>query len=288
VAVPHSKRAFEQITRIAAELGLAVTGVRGKLPNGLLPIARARVGLYKPWVENIDEGWTRWLLEQYEFPFATVTDAQLGRGGLRAQFDVIVLPDASPDRLLSGHPSDTVPDAYTGGMGEAGALALKAFVEAGGTLVALDSASALATNILGLPVRDVAHAATPSEFFCPGSVVGLELDAAHPLAFGMPARTAAFFAYSSAYEVTAPLTTDGHAGPPTPPSAIDIVGRYPARDVLMSGWLEGEHVIAGRGAVLAARVGLGRAVLIGFRAQHRAQAHATFRLLFNAIHTSGR
>jgi hypothetical protein len=54
----------------------------------------------------------------------------------------------------------------------------------------------------------------------------------------------------------------------------------------MSGWLEGERLIAGRGAVLVARVGLGRAVLIGFRAQHRGQAHATFRLLFNAIHTS--
>jgi hypothetical protein len=35
---------------------------------------------------------------------------------------------------------------------------------------------------------------------------------------------------------------------------------------------------------LSARVGLGRAILIGFRAQ----AHATFRLLFNALHTSAR
>jgi hypothetical protein len=56
----------------------------------------------------------------------------------------------------------------------------------------------------------------------------------------------------------------------------------------MSGWLEGERLVAGGAAVLSARVGLGRAVLIGFRAQHRAQSHATFRLLFNAIHTFGR
>ena len=85
-----------------------------------------------------------------------------------------------------------------------------------------------------------------------------------------------------------PPTTDGHSGSPPLQPAIDIVGRYPTSDVLMSGWLEGERVIAGRAAVLSARVGLGRAVLIGFRAQHRAQAHATFRLLFNVIHTSGR
>jgi hypothetical protein len=288
VVVAHSTATLDHVRRIAAQLGLPVTAVRGRAPQGLVPIARARVGLYKPWVENIDEGWTRWLLEQYEFPFATVTDAAMRRGNLRNEFDVIILPDASPDRLLSGHPAGVLPDEYTGGMGEAGAMSLKQFVEAGGTLVALDSAGALATNILGLPIRDVAQAAGADEFFCPGSIVGLELDPAHPLAFGMPAATSAFFAYSAAYDVVAPVTTDGHSGAPSLHPAIDVVGRYPARDVLKSGWLEGERVIAGRAAVLQARVGLGRAVLIGFRAQHRAQSHATFRLLFNAIHTSGR
>jgi hypothetical protein len=286
--VPHSRTAQVQVARIASDLGLSVTAAKGKVPQGLVPIGRARVGLYRPWVENIDEGWTRWLLERYEFPFTTVTDADLRDGNLRAWFDVIILPDSSPDRLLTGHRAGTVPEQYTGGMGEAGAASLKQFVETGGTLVALDSAGALAVNILGLPVRDVAQAAGSAEFFCPGSIVGLELDVTHPLAFGMPARTAAFFAYSAAYEMTAPPATDGHAGPLAQQPAIEILGRYPARDVLLSGWLEGEGVIAGRGAVLAARVGLGRAVLIGFRAQHRAQAHATFRLLFNAIHSSGR
>jgi hypothetical protein len=288
IVVPHSRTAQVQVARIASDLGLSVTAAKGKVPQGLVPIGRARVGLYRPWVENIDEGWTRWLLERYEFPFTTVTDADLRDGNLRAWFDVIILPDSSPDRLLTGHRAGTVPEQYTGGMGEAGAASLKQFVETGGTLVALDSAGALAVNILGLPVRDVAQAAGSAEFFCPGSIVGLELDVTHPLAFGMPARTAAFFAYSAAYEMTAPPATDGHAGPLAQQPAIEILGRYPARDVLLSGWLEGEGVIAGRGAVLAARVGLGRAVLIGFRAQHRAQAHATFRLLFNAIHSSGR
>ena len=288
VVIAHSAVALDEVTRIAAQLGLAVTAVRGKAPQGLVPIARARVGLYKAWVENIDEGWTRWLLEHYEFPFASVTDATMRRGGLRNDFDVIILPDASPDRLLSGHPAGMVPDEYTGGLGEAGAMALKQFVEAGGTLVALDSAGALAINLLGLPVRDAAQAVGADEFFCPGSIVGLELDAAHPLAFGMAPTTSAFFAYSAAYDVIAPATTDGHSGATSLHPAIDVVGRYPERDVLKSGWLEGERVIAGRAAVLQARVGLGRAVLIGFRAQHRGQSHATFRLLFNAIHTSGR
>lgn len=283
VVAPYSAAARQLVTRIAAELGLPVTGKRGRAPKGLTPIARARVALYKPWVDNIDEGWTRWLLEQYEFPHTTITNADVRRGGLRARFDVIVLPDGNPERLRSGHPVGTVPEPYTGGLDHEGTAALRAFVETGGTLVALDSAAALAIEALSLPVRDVAQGA--AEIFCPGSILGLELDAAHPLAFGMPSKTAAFFAYSSVYDVTPSSTTNGDAGGSE--RSIEIVGRYAARDVLMSGWLEGERLIAGGAAVVAARVGLGRTVLIGFRAQHRAQSHATFRLLFNAIHTSG-
>ena len=100
----------------------------------------------------------------------------------------------------------------------------------------------------------------------------------------MPSETAAVFAYSAAYEVrsTPSETAQGHAGAPAVPN-LQVVGRYAARDLLMSGWLQGESVIADRAAVIDARVGLGRAVLIGFRAQHRGQSLATFRLLFNAI-----
>jgi hypothetical protein len=287
VLVPQSRGTPELVAAIARDLGLPVTARRGRMGAGVTPIARARVALYKPWMDNIDEGWTRWLLEQYEFPYANIADADVRRGNLRAQYDVVILPDANAERLLAGHPPGSLPEPYTGGLGSEGAAALRAFVEAGGTLVALDSSAALAISTLGLPIKDVAQGTTPSEFFCPGSIVGLELEPANPLAFGMEPRTAAFFAYSSAYDITAPPTTDGHTGASGQP-AVDIVARYPARGVLMSGWLEGERVIAGRAAVVSARVGLGRAVLIGFRAQHRAQAHATFRLLFNAIHTSGR
>ena len=108
-----------------------------------------------------------------------------------------------------------------------------------------------------------------------------------PLAYGMPSETAGVFAYSSAYEVRAPAadSAQGHAAGAASPN-LQVVGRYAPRDLLMSGWLQGESVIANRAAVIDARVGLGRVVLIGFRAQHRAQSLATFRLLFNAIFSS--
>jgi hypothetical protein len=257
------------------------------MPQNARPLGAARVGLYKPWVESIDEGWTRWLLEQYEFPFRSLTDADIRQGRLRATLDAIILPDMPPDRLVAGHAPGSVPQEYTGGLGREGLEALVEFVKAGGTLITLDSSGGLAIDALGLPLNDVARGANASQFFCPGSILRLNLDPTHPLAFGMRPETAGFFAYSAAYEVrpSAIDTAQGHAGGQMNAS-LQVVGRYAGANLLMSGWLQGESVIADRAAVVDARVGLGRAVLIGFRAQHRGQSSATFRLLFNAIFTA--
>src|SRR5204862_4790105 len=141
---------------IAADLGLRADGVKGRPPQSTLPIARPRLALYKPWVENIDEGWTRWILERYEFSFRNVSDADLRAGNLRAQYEAIILPSASGDRLIGGHSAGAVPHEYAGGLGEEGVAALVAFVEAGGTLICLDQAGSLALGAFRLPLRDVA------------------------------------------------------------------------------------------------------------------------------------
>ncbi|MBI2833347.1 MAG: hypothetical protein HYX76_02850 [Acidobacteria bacterium] len=302
IVVGDSRRARQSVQRVARELGLAASGARGKLPSGLLRLQPVRLALYKPWVRSIDEGWTRWLFEQYEFPFTSISDQDVRRTDLGARFDAIMLPDAPAERLIAGHAAGAVPPEYAGGLGEEGITGLKRFVEAGGTLIALDSSGDLAINAFKLPVRDLVRDARPDEFFCPGSILRLDLDPAQPLAYGMPEHTAAFFAYSAAYEITAPRETTeetavattrsrgsatGHSGPGELTAPIQIVGRYGSKDLLLSGWLEGGDRVAGQAAVVEARAGLGRVVLIGFRAQHRAQSHATFRLLFNAILTTG-
>ena len=272
LVVKHSDQARAVLERAVTELALQVTGGRGK-PPVTQPLARLRIGLLKPWVENLDEGWTRWLLEQHEFPLQTLTDQDVRRGGLRAAHDVIVLPDASAERLRDGHAPGTVPPEYAGGLGAEGVEALAAFVRDGGTLVALDSSSQLAIEALALPVRDVLAGLPPEEFFCPGSLLRLEIDTAQPLGFGLQPASAAFFTFGGAFE----------PAPDAP--GVHVVARYGSRDVLMSGWLEGESRIAGKAAVVEARVGKGRAILVGFRAQHRGQAWGTFRLLFNALLT---
>jgi glutamine amidotransferase-like uncharacterized protein len=111
--------------------------------------------------------------------------------------------------------------------------------------------------------------------------VRIDLDPTQPLAFGMPAHTTAFFGSSSAFEPAASANALSAA-------PVTTVARYASNDVLVSGWLEGENMMASRAAVVQAIVGQGRVVLLGFPAQHRAQSHATYRLLFNALLTAGR
>lgn len=282
ILVSDARDVRNTVEAIARDLGLRATAAGGRAPADARPIGRARVGLYKPWVESIDEGWTRWLLEQYEFEFENIADADIRQGGLRQRFDAIVLPDLGAERILNGHVAGTMPAPYVGGLGTAGADMLRRFVDAGGTLITLDSSSELAVTVLGAPLRDVTRGLSANEFFCPGSIVRIELDD-DPLTYGMPRETAGFCSFNSAYDVAARSATPG-TGPVT---TARIIGRYAKSNVLMSGWLEGEKAIAGKGALMEVRAGQGRAVLFAFRPQHRGQAHATFRLFFNAIHTSG-
>jgi len=282
LVVADAKGVREAVAGIARDLGLRATAAAGRPPQGTRALSRVRVGLYKPWVENIDEGWTRWLLEQYEFPFETIADADIKRGGLRDRFDAIVIPDQSAERLINGHPAGTMPPDYVGGLGMEGADMLRRFVDAGGTLVALDSASEFAVNLLGAAVKDTTRGLPPNEFFCPGSVVRLELEA-DPLTMGVPAETAGFFSFGGAFELAPAASTSPES---SPSATARIVGRYSKKDVLLSGWLEGERVIAGKGAMVEVTSGQGRAVLFAFRPQHRGQSHATFRLFFNALHTA--
>jgi len=152
---------------------------------------------------------------------------------------------------------------------------LREFVTSGGTLVAMDRAAELPLAAFGLPVKNVAIAASEADFFVPGSILRVRVDPSNPVAYGMPREAAAFFINSPAFEVS-------------PPSdRVRVVAEYPTRDLLMSGWLLGERTLAGQAAVVEASVEKGRVILLGFRTQHRGQAHGTYKLLFNAMLMAG-
>lgn len=277
--VPAGRGVQARLEELAAELGLRIVAL-GAWPAGeRVQLRPPRVGLYSAWGGNMDEGWTRWLFEQYEFPYTTVRDQDIRAGNLRARFDVIVLPDATYTSMIQGQAPGSMPPEMVGGMTARGVQHLHAFVAEGGTLVTLDTAAELPLAAFGLPVTNAVAPLRPAEFFIPGTLLRLEVDTTHPVAWGMPREVAAFFAGSPAFEVGYP-----GRGARRPPDGVTVAARYAERDVLLSGWLLGERHVVGRAAVVTAAVERGRVVLLGFRVQHRAQPHATFKLLFNAVY----
>lgn len=285
VVIPYNSALEQTLVRVAHDLGLRAEGMRGRMPTTVQPIGKARVGLYKPWTASIDEGWTRLVLEQYEFKYTSINDAQMRSGNLRAQFDVIVLPNVAGDRLASGLSTDTVPADYAGGLGPGGIEALRSFVRAGGNLVCLGASGGLAIGVFDLPVRDITRE-TEGQPFVPGSIVRLTLDPAQPLSYGLEPDTAAFFAFSAVYGTPSSIGRGATYAEPSLAAGMRTIARYGDHDLLLSGWLEGENLIAGRAAIVDAAVGAGHVVLFGFPVQHRAQSLVTFRLLFNALFTA--
>jgi len=235
-----------------------------------------RIGLYQPWTANMDEGWTRWLLEQYDFPYTTLHNDDIRAGNLASKFDVILFASQSKNSILNGNRGVWNRPEYRGGLGEEGSKAIEEFVRSGGTLVTLDAAADFAIDALGLPVRNTLRDVPRDKFFCPGAILEIFVDNQTPLGYGMPSRTSAYFLNSPAFELTAPFTT----------TSARAIARYPATNPLQSGWIGGPEFLYDRVAVADVTYGKGRVVLIGFRAQFRAQPHATFKLLFNALHLS--
>lgn len=252
------------LPELASALGLPLTGAPGSAGR---PVRSARIGLYKSWVPNMDEGWTRWILEQFEFPYLSLTNRDIQAGRLAERLDVIILPDASPATMANG--AAGMPPEFSGGLGDAGAAALKEFVLSGGTILAFNRASLYAASRLGLPVRDVLSGVPNREFYAPGSLFTGLVDTGRPLAAGLDRETAVWFESGPAFEIQGP-------GP------VAVV-RYPAGNPLASGWLLGAQFLENRAAVVDAPAGKGHVVLFGIRPQYRAQSHATFKLVFNAL-----
>jgi hypothetical protein len=244
-----------------------------------------RIGLYKSWVPNIDEGWTRWVLEQFEFPYRTLHDADVRKGSLGESLDVVVLPDATTKAIIDGNAPGSVPPEFTGGIGLAGSMALEQFVRDGGTLVALDSAADLPIDLFGLGVRNVLKGVSSQDYYAPGGLLRVAYDPSQPLAWGMPKEGVVFVENGPAFEEEG-SREEGEEQPPPGPTGRPqprVIARFPDREVLYSGWLLGEPKIARKAALVEAPFGKGRVVLFGFRPQFRGQPHATFKVFFNAL-----
>jgi hypothetical protein len=290
ILVERNEGTEDRLESLADEHGLHVHGLAERPDGPLHQLQQPRVGIYKSWVPSMDEGWTRWILEEYDVPVDTLHDGDVRTGDL-SQYTTIILPHHySSDILLNGHEEGTMPNEYVGGLGLMGAIALEQYVIDGGTVVAFDQASAFAIEQFGLPVKDVTDGLPTSEFFIPGSLIRTSINTEHPLAYGMRDTVAASFSRSRAFE---PVRQDkmGEGGRedtelPEPPP-VEVVARYAEQDLLMSGWALGEKKhIGGEAALLRVQEGEGDVVLFGFRPQFRGQPRGTYKLLFNALHAA--
>jgi len=218
----------------------------------------------------MDEGWTRYIFDTFNVPYSSVRDTDMRQGSLNAKFDALIFPSQATAQIVSGNAAGTSPAEYTGGITDAGVRNLKEFVTNGGMMICFDDACALAIKEFNLPLRNVLDGVRSSEFYCPGSVVALDVDNKHPIGSTLPARSPAYFINSSAFAVASDAN-------------VRVIARYAKEDVLMSGWLLGEDKLRGQIALAEVSVGKGRVVLFGFRPQHRGQSWATLPFIWNAL-----
>lgn len=267
-----------RVASLADSVGVEVHGLAEAPRAALHRVDKPRVAVYQSWVANVDAGWTQWLLDTYGFDADTLRDADVNGRTLSA-YDAVILPSQDATWLLRGHAPGTMPEPFVGGIGDDGARALREYVEAGGTLVAFDAATAFVIEQFGLPVRNVVERVRSERFFVPGSLLRVAVDTLHPYAAGMPDTFAVVFAQSRAF---APVGDRGDAAPTT--TVYESVARYVERDVLASGWARGaETYLGGRDALVRVRYGRGEVVLFGFRPQFRGQSRGTYKLIFNPI-----
>jgi hypothetical protein len=264
----------DRMTEIARKHSLnAQTFVRPS--DGVIATRKPRVGLYRAWIPVIDEGWTRWILENYGFAPLTLRNGDIQAGHLLDRFDAIILPDASPRQILEGFAPGSIPGEYAGGLGEPGVEALRDFVSGGGTLIAFNNASDMVIDALGLPVTNTLSGLKNDQFFCSGSLLRVELrDLSHPGLWGMPRDPIVMFERGPAFE-------------PKPAFQGVVLASFPKdRNPLASGFLLHPERIQGKAAAIEAFQGKGRAYLFGFRPQWRGQSHGTYKFVFNAIYDS--
>jgi hypothetical protein len=183
-----------------------------------------------------------------------------------------------PESVVNGYTKGTMPPKYVGGITANGVRNLKVFVENGGTLIFMNGSCNFAIDYFDIPVRNVLRGLKRGEFICNGSILRMEFDTSHPLAYGMPKEAGTVFDSGCAFTISPSFDSKKQ-----PLSAA----KYPEENPLMSGWIYGDGIIRQKSTVLDVPYGKGKIILLGFPVHHRGQPHGTFKLIFNSIFYAG-
>jgi hypothetical protein len=295
----------EALQKIAADLGVNFEAPPAALGmGGAIKLRKLRIALADQYGGSMPSGWTRWLLEQYDFPFEVVFPKALDAGNLASKYDVIIFPSGvGPAPASSGRggrggggggrgggPAN-IPQEFEHMVGSYTAAQttpqLKRFAEEGGTILAVGRSAMNLAELMNLPVSnhlvekspDGSARPLPSEkYYVPGSVLRMAVDNTAPLAHGVTNPVDIFFDNSPVFRLDPNATMKG----------VRPIAWFDTATPLRSGWAYGQGYLEGGVQVIDATVGKGRMFLFAPEITFRAQPHGTFKFLFNGIYLGAR
>jgi hypothetical protein len=285
--VPFSAKAKTVLDKDAATLNVTAITAKSK-PKNTTAINAARIALWDVYGGSMQSGWTRWLMEQYHFPFKVVYPQEFDAGDLKSKYDVIIFVNgaipAPGGRTIAR--TDSVPEPYKTTTGrltsEKTIPQLKEFLEAGGSIVTIGTSVNLAYQ-LKIPVRtaladSVNGRAVPfagDKYYVPGAVLRVSVDNTQPGAWGMPAQADVLYDNSPVFKFNADAALQG----------VKPLIWFSTETPLRSGWAWGQKYLKDGVAGFSAPVGKGMLYSFGPEITFRGQSHGTFKLLFNQLYT---
>ncbi|MBV9226459.1 MAG: peptidase [Acidobacteriaceae bacterium] len=294
--IPASPGARSILLKGTKELGVNAIALPRRPESEAIKLKPTRIALYDQYGGLMPSGWTRWIFEQFEFPFKVAYPQELDAGNILQNYDLIVLTDGAIRAPGSGRGGEgffgrqpkpeEIPAEYRPSLGritpEKTIPQIRQFVEAGGTVVTIGSSTSI-SSYLGLPVtnaliehtNDGKERPLPSEkFYIPGSLLTVSVDNTNPLAYGMPNGVDIFFDNSPVFRLKPDAALKG----------ASAVAWFANGTPLHSGWAWGQQYLDGGVAIAAASLGGGKVFLLGPEVAFRGQPHATFKFLFNSVY----
>ena len=284
--IPAGSAADKVVAQAAKDLGVNFAAANSK-PGSSQPVQPLRIALIDRYGGNMPTGWTRLILEKFEFPFTTIYPMDVDAGNLKAKYDVIVVTDgmfsdAGAGRGFGGSPDTTlIPAEFRRTIGrispEKSVPALKAFVEAGGRIVAIGSSIGLG-KAMGLPIDNYMAEANGrpyagEKYYIPGSLLEVALDTSATIATGMNPRPSVMFDNSPVMKF----------GPDAAAKGVRALATFDTDKPLTSGWAWGQELLKGGVAMAEAKIGQGTLWLFGPEVLFRSQPHGTYKLFLNAL-----
>lgn len=278
--VKNERDVYNKINSQARNLGLEIKLLDDIADTNLVEIKSKKIGIYQPWITSMDEGWTRLVLDSFYFDYIVLHNQDIKEKKTFDELDVLILPSMGASAIVEGREFreqrridlPQIPEEYSGGIGKQGVDNIREFIRKGGTLVALGEASDFVIEQIGVPVRNILKNVSIKEFFAPGTIVKLKINAPdNPLAYGLRGYVPAYMINSIAFE-TSPYSNE-----------VSTIASFDNAEILLSGYLLGAEKIKGKSALCEVPYDKGKIIMFAFRTQHRSQTWATFKFLFNAI-----